>query len=263
MTMAGMSHFSGSDPLEIRVLDALTSGAATAADVSLRTGQPVEVVAPILSQGVDDQTVTLLGRGKSPAYSLTPKGLHAVGVYQGVQGAVDGSGYVDLGAAARLVMEEYDAARDVAADDAVREQAGWAADDAARDRVTSALNDAYARGALTEEQLGERTTRALTASTMGELRAAADGVVELPPALPTGIGPVTGGIHVQRVEVSPALKKVVWRHVVYAVAYVLVGLFLMILSKVIGIVVVLAGIALGAYTLRPLWRSGTAPVRGD
>jgi hypothetical protein len=217
-------------------------------------------VGPILEQAVAEQAVTRIDLAKMPVYSLTPKGLHTIGLYQGVQEAVDDDGHVDLGAATRMVMEQYDAARDVATDDAVREQAGWAADDATRDRVSSALNDAFARGALTRAQLDDRTNVALTASTMGELRAAGDGVIELPPVLPTGIGPVSGGLQVDRVEVDPAVRKVTWRHVGYAAAYVLLGLFLTLLQPVFGMVVVVAGLVLGAYALRPLWRSGSTRI---
>jgi hypothetical protein len=263
--MVGMTDESPSDPLELRVLAALTSGAATADDVAMRTEQPTILVAPILEQAVAEQTVTRLGRGRTPAYSLTPKGLHAVGIAQSVKEAVDGSGHVDLGAAARMVMEEYDAARDVATEDAVREQAGWPADATTRDQVTQALNDAYARGGLTREQLDTRTSLALTASTMGELRAAGDGVIVLTPALPTGVGPVTVGPRsATRVEVNPALRKVTWRHVVYAATYVVLGLlFLIVLHSVFGVAVVVAGLGLAAFALRPLWRSGSMPTPED
>ena len=263
--MVGMTDESRSEPLELRVLAALTSGAATADEVAMRTAQATITVTPILEQAVADQSVTRLGRGRIPAYSLTPKGLHEVGTYQGVREAVDDSGHVDLGAAARMVMEEYDAARDVATDDAVREQAGWVADDATRDQVTQALNDGFARGALTREQLDTRTSLALTASTMGELRAAGDGVVVLPPTLPTGIGPVSVGPRsARRVEVNPALAKVTWRHVVYAAAYVLLGLFFLVaLHSVFGLAVMVGGLGLAAFALRPLWRSGSAPTPDD
>jgi hypothetical protein len=256
----GMTHVDQSDPLEIRVLATLTSGTATVADVAMRTGQPESVVGPILEQAVAEQTVTRIKLAKAPSYSLTPKGLHAVGVYQGVQDAVDDAGHVDLGAATRMLMEEYDAARDVATADAVREQADWPADDAMRDRVSSSLNDAFARGALTKEQLDDRTNRALTATTMGELRAVGEGVIEVPPAPPTGIGPVSRGPQVNRIEINPELPKVQWRHVIYAAAYVLLGLFLLLFQPVVGLVALVVGLVLGGFTLRPLFRTGSVHV---
>jgi hypothetical protein len=45
-----------------------------------------------------------------------------------------------------------------------------------------------------------------------------------------------------------------WRHVVYAAAYVVLGLAVVLLQPVVGVLLVLAGIALGGYTLRPLLR---------
>lgn len=247
-----VQDFHSSDPVELRVLATLTSGPLTAAEVASRTGEPELVVQQALEQHLVEQAVTKIALAKAPAYSLTPKGLHAVGVYQGVQGAVDSAGHVDLGAAARMVMEEYDAARDVATEDAVREQAGWQVDDAARDRVTSALEDAYARGALTKEQLDDRTGRALGATTMGDLRAAADGVLEVPPVLPTGVHAVSTELAVDHVEINPALRRITWRHLVYAALYVVIGLFVTMFQPVVGILAVLVGLGLGVWTLRPL-----------
>jgi hypothetical protein len=253
-----MARFSRSDPLEVRVLAALAPGAATAAEVAGRVGHAQAEVDQILGRAVAEQLVTRLDLAGSPSYSLTPQGLEAVGVYQGVQAAVDDAGHVDFGAATRMVMTQYDAARDVAAEDALRDQAAWPVDDATRERVSAALNDAYARGALTKDQLDERTTRTLAASTMGELRAAADGVVELPPVPPNGQGLRTraGGTSV---VVNPALAKIHWRFLGYAAGLALLGLLLLVFQPLAGLVVLVAGLALGGYTVRPLLR--TASVR--
>ncbi|HEY3529392.1 MAG TPA: DUF1707 domain-containing protein [Nocardioides sp.] len=256
-----MARFFRSDPLAMQVLAALAGGASSAADVAARVRRPEREVARILEQAVAEHAVTRLDLAGAPSYSLTATGLEAVGVYQGVQGAVDGAGHVDLGAATRMLMEQYAAARDVAADDALREQAGWPADDAARDRVSAALNDAYARGALTKEQLDDRTSRALAAATMGELRAAGEGVIELPPALPTALGPVSVTGEQARLQVNPALKDVRWRRTGYAAALVLVGLVLLLVQPVVGLVVLAAAVVLGAWTLRPLLRTTTVRVR--
>jgi hypothetical protein len=180
----------GDHPLEIRVLATLTSGPLSAAEIALRTGGPESVVAPILERCLAEQAVTRINLARAPAYSLTPKGLHAVGVYQGVQdaqGAVGSVDHVHLEPATRLVMEQYDAARDLAASDAV--------------------------------------------ST----------------SLPVG-----------QVEEHQAPRKVNWRHVLYAAAYLLVGaLFLLFLQAAVGVAMILTGLALGLWTLRPLLASST------
>jgi hypothetical protein len=253
-----MARVYRSDPLEMKVLAALAAGASTAADVAARVGHDPSVVQQVLEQGVAEQAVARLDLAGHPSYSLTPKGLETVGMYQGVQSAVDEHGNVDFGAAARLVMEQYEAARDVATRDAVREQAGMAADDAARDRVCAALNDAFARGALTQEQLDERTNRALTATTMGQLRAAGDGVVDLPPVPPHGL--LSGDAGAGGITVNPALAEVRWRLVAYAVGLGVLGLFLLAFQPVAGLLVLVAGVALGGFALRPLLRTGTVRV---
>jgi len=53
---------------------------------------------------------------------------------------------------------------------------------------------------------------------------------------------------------------VVWRHLLYAAVYVVVGLFVLILQPIIGLLAIAAGIALGVYTLRPLYGSGRTKV---
>jgi hypothetical protein len=196
--MAGVTHVPPSDPLEIRVLAALMSGAATGVDVAMRTGEPVTLVAPVLEQAVAEQTVTRIAISRTPAYSLTPKGLHAIGVHQGVP-AADDPGHVDPEAVPRLVVVDQDAAPAAVDDDAVGGEGAPPAGDTTRDRV-----------------------------------------------------PEPG-------EVKPPAREVTWRHVVYAVAYVLLGLlFLVLLHSVFGLVVVVAGLVLGAFALRPYWRSGSS-----
>jgi Domain of unknown function (DUF1707) len=256
-----MTDFRRSDPLEIRVLAALASEAGGAAGVAARVGEPEGVVGPILERGVAEQAVTRLDLGGTTSYSLTPKGLEAVAVYQGVQGAVDDAGHVDLEAASRMLMEQYGAARDVAAGDALRAQTGWPTDDATRDRVTSALNDAFAGGALTKDQLDDRTGRALTATTMGELRAASDGVVELPPVLPSGVGWTGGGPPVQPVTVNPALFRVRWSRLFAAAFVELLGLMLLLARPLLGLVVMVVGVGLALWILRPLLASGSTRIR--
>lgn len=157
-----MRTFHSSDPVELRALAALTSGPLSAAEVAARIGEPELVVQQALEQSLAEQAVTKIALAKAPAYSLTPKGLHAVGV--------DSAGHVDLGAAAR-------------------------------DRVTTA--------------------------------------------------PADTSVH--HVEVNPAVRRVTWRHVVYAVLYVVIGLAVTMFQPVIGVLAILAGLGLGAWALRPLF----------
>lgn len=201
--MVGVTDVHRADPLEIRVLETLTSGPLSAGEVAVRTVEAEMVVTPVLEQSVVEQTVTRLKLGKRSAYSLTPKGLHAIAVFQRVQGAVDGDGQVDQGAATRMVTQQDDAARDIAVED----------------------------------------TR--------------EGVAEPPPLLPTVVGPVSGGPGVESAHVSPAVRTVQWRHVLYAVMYVALGVFLLLaLHSAIGVASILVGLGLGAWTLRPLYAAG-------
>jgi hypothetical protein len=255
-----VTRFYRTDPLGLRVLAALASGGATASEVATRVGEREEKVELILERGVTERLVTRQDLDATPAYTLTTKGLEAVGVYQGVQEAVDGVGRVDLGAATRMVMEQYEAAGEVAATNALREQAPWPVDDASRDRVLAALNDAYARGALTKDQLDDRTVRALSGTTMGDVRVAGEGVIELPPALPSGLGASTAGHAPIGLQVNSALTEVRWRRVGYAGAMFVLGLFLLVFQPVLGLVVLLAGLALGGIAVRPLLRAGSVRI---
>lgn len=254
-----MARFFRSDPVEMRVLTGLAAGPASVDELAAQVGQPADVVSRILERAVAAGSVATSDLSGAP-YSLTPEGLEAVGLYQGVQGAVDASGHVDYGAAARLVMEQYQASKEVATEEAVREQAAWTADDAARNRVSAALNDAYARGAITREQLDDRTGRALSATTMGELRKAGEGVIDLPPVLPSGLSGISVGGQGPQVQVNPALGDVRWRLVGYAAGLVLLGLFVLMFQALVGLAVVVAGLALGGAGLKPLLRTGRVRV---
>lgn len=58
----------------------------------------------------------------------------------------------------------------------------------------------------------------------------------------------------------PAAGKIAWRHALYAVAYVVLGLgFLVFLHAWVGIVAVVGGLVLGAFALRPLLQATDAP----
>jgi hypothetical protein len=66
---------------------------------------------------------------------------------------------------------------------------------------------------------------------------------------------------VSHVDVNPVRRKVQWRHVGYAVGYVVIGLVLLLVQPVVGGLAILAGLALGAWSLRPLFAAG--PARSD
>jgi hypothetical protein len=60
---------------------------------------------------------------------------------------------------------------------------------------------------------------------------------------------------------GPGPKQVKWRHVVYAVAYVVLGLFFLVfLHTVVGLFAVVAGVVIGGVALRPLLRTADARV---
>jgi hypothetical protein len=174
--MVGVTDEQQAVPLEIRVLATLTSGPLSVAEVAMRLGEPDIVVSPLLEQGVLDQTVTRIKLTQAPAYSLTPKGLHALG--------------------------------------------------------SGGAPEAYAPMPMEQEPAG-----------VAEVSAPE-------PVKPVELAPLA----VQR---SSAAGTVVWRHVVYAFFYIVLGLVILIAlhSAAIGVVAILAGLALGAWTLRPLLTS--------
>lgn len=191
-----------SAPLEIRVLETLTSGPLTVAEVALRTGEPQTVVGPVLDQRVLDQAVTRIKLAAAPAYSLTPMGLHAIALHQGAHGGVD---------------------------------------------------------------LGAGIPEVATPSVLGEY--AAEATPEQPASLPSGVPsdvpsdvppvpPGPPGPRLQRAGADSVVGRVRWRYVLYAVAYVVLGvLILVFLHSVVGVLAILVGLALGGWTLRPLLAS--------
>lgn len=199
------------DPIELRVLAALAAGSSTVAAVSTVVGESEPETGRALEWTVSQALATRMDLPSGPSYTLTAQGLESVSMRQRLAQVVDDRGHVDFSAATEMVMDGYQAARGAAVEQALREQADWLANDGVRDRVTSALNDAYAQGALTQEELDARTQAALAATTMGQLRAAAHGVLDLPPLLPqpTAVTAPTGRYTWQpQVTVNPGLISV-------------------------------------------------------
>jgi hypothetical protein len=170
------------DPLALSVLAALSSGWESAGTVALRTGEPAEVVGPLLERAVEDGLATRLDLAGTPVYQLTPQGLDVVGVAPRVDEVVDQDRHVDVRTEAAPTVLEADPAPVSAEPSAV-------------------------------------------------------------PGLPA-------------LAVDPPPGQVKRRYVVYAVGYVLIGLFLVLfVSPVVGLLSVVGGLALGGYALRPMFRT--------
>lgn len=101
-----------------------------------------------------------------------------------------------------------------AADAALR--AGTLASDTDRDLTASILNDAYAQGRLTAEEHAERTTRAFTARTHGDLDEVLTGL-HVPTAAP--------------VENHSARKVLFWMVTVMTSPFILMGLGLLVAGQ--------------------------------
>ncbi len=86
-----MATVSGSDPVEMQVLSALTSGASTVFGVAAEVGEPESAVGPVLEEAVAEQTVVRLDLPGLPTYALTPKGLALLGGSPEAQAVVDGT----------------------------------------------------------------------------------------------------------------------------------------------------------------------------
>jgi hypothetical protein len=185
------------DPLELRVLGALTSGVESAGTLSQLLALPRDEVAILLERGVAEGLVTRMDLAGTPAYSLTAEGLELVGGAPGAEAPEPG--HDDLGATTPVPTAPFQAVDDVAPVAAVPQPP-----------------------------------------------APADAVPH--PSAPADAMPE---------EADPARPKVRWRHVGYAAAYVVVGLFVMLLQPVVGLLSIVAGLVLGGFTLRPLLRSSS------
>jgi hypothetical protein len=173
------------DPLELRVLGALTSGVESPSTVATKVGATREDVAERLERGLLEGLVTRLDLAGTPVYSLTPKGREVVGAGPSVQEVVKEHPQVDALAPTPMVVSEPEAAGEPA------------------------------EGAADENVVHERTQSDVT-----------------------------------------------WRHVVYALAYVVLGLFFLVfLHTWIGLLAVVAGLVIGFVALRPLLRADDTGVR--
>lgn len=93
-----------------------------------------------------------------------------------------------------------------------------------------------------------------------EVHATAEvGPVREVPEVPTVAAPPQRQ-EVRRGRERSSSGRVAWRHVVYAAAYVVLGLaFLVLLHAWVGLLAVVGGLVLGVFALRPLLRGAEAP----
>jgi hypothetical protein len=113
-----MATVHGSDPVELRVLSALTAGASTVGGVAAAVGEPESVVEPILEWSVAEQRAVRLDLPGLPTYALTPKGIALLDFSQETQGgAVDTARVADLAGAAPSPVEQPEAATAVVAEE--------------------------------------------------------------------------------------------------------------------------------------------------
>ncbi len=94
-----MATVRGSDPVELRVLSALTSGASTAVGVAAQVGEPESVVEPILEWSVAEQRAMRLELPGLPTYALTQQGLALLDFSQEAQGVANDAPGDDLSTA--------------------------------------------------------------------------------------------------------------------------------------------------------------------
>ncbi len=113
-----MATVHGSDPVELRVLSALTAGASTVGGVAAAVGEPESVVEPILEWSAAEQRAVRLDLPGLPTYALTPKGMALLDFSQETQGGVvDTAGVADLAGAARSPVEQPETATAVVAEE--------------------------------------------------------------------------------------------------------------------------------------------------
>jgi hypothetical protein len=245
------------DPLELSVLGALVSGFESPSTVATRLGVARDDVAPLLERCLLDGLVSRLDLAGTPVYSLTARGLEAIGSAPGASpsaadsvgplarsplvarplGAGDGEAGGRVAGAAPDVVAPDGATPDVVAPDVVAPDAE--------------VGDAPADGAgAAEVAAGDVAARDRAPAGLADHEAGVP-----PPARPADVA-VPGQLAAIAEPTEPAPNPVKWRHVVYAVAYVVLGLFfLLFLHTVVGLLAVVAGLVLGGVALRPLLRS--------
>ena len=164
------------EPIEVRVVDALARGVDTVPELAQALGDPAPEVAAAVSWAVEEGLATRMPLTQGEHLALTERGLTLAAIQQRLASAVRPDGEIDLATLGRQVGETWQAAQEGRAAERARSEAHLLADDADRDAVVARLNDQYAQGAISLDELERRSTLALTGHTRGDLAAATAGL---------------------------------------------------------------------------------------
>jgi DUF1707 SHOCT-like domain len=164
------------EPVEVRLVDALARGVDTVPQLAEALGVPAPEVAAAVTWAVDEGLATRMPLAQGEHLALTERGLTLAAIQQRLASAVGPDGEVDLATLGRQVGETWQAAQEGRAAERARSEAHLLADDADRDAVVARLNDQYAQGAISLDELERRSTLALTGHTRGDLAAATAGL---------------------------------------------------------------------------------------
>jgi hypothetical protein len=168
-------------PVEMSVVDALARGVDTVPELARALGVPVPEVADAVTWAVREGLATRMPLSQGEHLALTERGLTLVAVQRRLASAVGPGGDIDLATLGRQVGETWQAVQEGRAAELARSEAHLLADDAGRDAVVARLNDQYAQGAISLDELERRSSLALTGRTRGDLAAATAGL-EVPGA---------------------------------------------------------------------------------
>lgn len=231
----------GAQPLEFRILEALTTADATAEALSERLSAPSAEVERGLLWALGEELVTRTDLPSGTSYSLTTSALPLIEQRRQLDAVLGPHGHIDPIELAELEVREASRRQLRQLRLAEAHQAGIPADDAWRDWAIKALSDAYAAGRITREELDRRVGLALQSPTMGALRAATGGVVRLPlvPGLPL---PQAGPVAALRSTPTSAGEIVRW---------MVLGIVVIMIATLSGDVVVVVGaVAIAVLLLR-------------
>ena len=151
----------------MRVLDVVAGGTDTVPAVAAALGVERSAVESVARWGADKG---LLER-RDDTLELTAQGRFVAGIRGTAARGVRSDGSFDLPGVAGTLGEAFAAARAGEERQRAADEAPVRADDADRDVAVRRIEDAYASGALTLDEMNQRTQKALSAITHGELAA--------------------------------------------------------------------------------------------
>ena len=157
-------------------MDALACGVDTVPELAQAVDVPAPEVAAAVDWAVREGLATRMPLADGEHLALTERGLTLAAIQQRLASAVRPDGEIDLATLGRQVGETWQAAQEGQAAERARSEAHLLADDADRDAVVARLNDQYAQGTISLDELERRSTLALTGRTRGELAAATAGL---------------------------------------------------------------------------------------